>query len=115
MATSANLEQIQRWMQACIQYQGGVEEALVSEAANAAIPAEEARNVVLPGRALTALERLDIYRDMYLLRMEEALGIDFPALKHFLGDDEFMKLVARYTDAHPSRSYTFNRFGDHAG
>jgi len=113
MATSANLEQIQRWMQACIQYQGGVEEALVSEAANAAIPAEEARNVVLPGRALTALERLDIYRDMYLLRMEEALGIDFPALKHFLGDDEFMKLVARYTDAHPSRSYTFNRFGDH--
>jgi len=113
MATNPGLEQIQRWMQACIQYQGGYEEALTSEAAQAAIPAAEARNVVLPSKTLTPMERLDIYRDMYLLRMEEALSIDFPSLKHFLGDDEFMKLVARYTAAHPSRSYTFNRFGDH--
>lgn len=113
MATEPNLEQIQRWMQACIQYQGGCEEALQFEPANAAISADEARTVVRPSKTLTPLERLDIYRDMYLLRMEEALAIDFPALKHFLGEDQFMKLVARYTDAHPSRSYTFNRFGDH--
>ncbi|HEX6896719.1 MAG TPA: DNA-binding domain-containing protein [Bryobacteraceae bacterium] len=113
MATDPGLEKIQRWMQACILNQGTAEEAIASEAAQAAIPAVQAREIVLPSKTLSALERLDIYRDMYLLRMEEALSIDYPALKHFLGDDTFMRLVARYVDAYPSRSYTLNRLGDH--
>ena len=113
MATDLVLEQIQRWMQACIQEQGTCEEAIHSDRAAREIPPDRARTVVLPSKTLTAFERLDVYRDMYLLRMEEALASDFPALKHFLGDDVFMQLVARYTEAHPSRSYTFNRFGDY--
>ncbi len=113
MATDIALEKIQRWMQACIQDQGTCEEAIQSERAQSAIPADKARTVVLPSKTLSSLDRLDIYRGMYLLRMEEALATDFPALKHFLGDDGFMSLVTRYTDAHPSRSYTFNRFGDY--
>ena len=113
MATDPGLEKIQRWMQACILNQGTAEEAIASEAAQAALPAGQAREIVLPSKTLSALERLDIYRDMYLLRMEEALSIDYPALKHFLGDDAFMRLVARYVDAYPSRSYTLNRLGDH--
>ena len=44
---------------------------------------------MLPSQTLTSAERLDIYRDMYLLRMEEALAIDYPGLKHFLGEEEF--------------------------
>jgi hypothetical protein len=113
MATDLALEKIQRWMQACIQEQGPCEEVIERDRVNAEIPAATARTVVLPSKTLSALDRLDIYRDMYLLRMEEALSTDFPALKHFLGEDGFMQLVTRYTDAHPSRSYTFNRFGDY--
>ena len=113
MATSPGLEQIQRWMQACIEHQGTCDEALAAEPANSAIPADQARTMVLPSKTLSALERLDIYRDMYLLRMEEALGADYPALKRFLGDDDFLKLVARYVKVYPSRSYTLNRLGDH--
>lgn len=113
MATDPGLERIQRWMQACILNQGTAEEAIASDAAQAAIPAGQAREIVLPSKTLSALERLDVYRDMYLLRMEEALSIDYPSLKHFLGDDEFMRLVARYVDVYPSRSYTLNRLGDH--
>jgi hypothetical protein len=113
VATDPGLDRIQRWMQACILNQGTVEEAIASEAAQSAIPPEQAREVVLPSKTLSPLERLDIYRGMYLLRMEEALSIDYPALKHFLGADEFMQLVARYVDAYPSRSYTLNRLGDH--
>ncbi|HYL38902.1 MAG TPA: DNA-binding domain-containing protein [Bryobacteraceae bacterium] len=113
MATDPGLERIQRWMQACILDQGTAEEAIASEKAQAAIPAEQARSVVLPSKTLSALERLDIYRDMYLLRMEEALSIDYPSLKHFLGPDEFMRLVTRYVEMYPSRSYTLNRLGDH--
>jgi len=113
MATDPGLERIQRWMQACILKQGTYEEAITSEVAAKAIPAGEAREMVLPSKTLTASERLDIYRDMYLLRMEEALGIDYPGLKHFLGEDGFLGLVARYVDVHPSRTYTLNRLGDH--
>jgi len=113
VATDPGLDRIQRWMQACILNQGTVEEAITSEAAQSAIPQDEAREVVLPSKSLSPLERLDIYRGMYLLRMEEALSIDYPTLKHFLGADGFMRLVARYVDAYPSRSYTLNRLGDH--
>jgi hypothetical protein len=108
-----NLDRIQRWMQACIQNQGTCEEAIQSDPAQSAIPVAEARTLVKPSATLEPLERLDIYRGMYLLRMEEALAIDYPSLKHFLGDDAFMRLVARYVDVYPSRSYTLNRLGDH--
>ena len=74
MVTDQGLARIQRWMQACIEDQGTCEEAIESERAQSAISAEEARSVVLPSKTLSSLERLDIYRGMYLLRMEEALS-----------------------------------------
>ena len=113
MATDPGLERIQRWMQACILDQGTAEQAIAGKRARAAIPTVQARTVVVPSRTLSSLQRLDIYREMYLLRMEEALATDYPGLKHHLGDDEFMRLVARYVDRYPSRSYTLNRLGDH--
>ena len=113
MATDPGLERVQRWMQACILKQGSVEEAILSDGAQAEIPAAVARGMVLPSKTLSALERLDIYRDMYVPRMEEALAIDYPALKHFLGAEAFLRLVARYVIAYPSHSYTLNRLGDH--
>ena len=45
--------------------------------------------MILPSRTLQPEERLAIYQGMYLLRMEEALETDYPALKHFLGDEAF--------------------------
>jgi hypothetical protein len=113
MAIDPGLERVQRWMQTCILNQGTAEEAINSRAAQAAVPADVARELVLPSKTLAPLERLDIYRGMYLLRMEEALAIDYPALKHFLGDEEFMRLVERFVEVFPSRSYTLNRLGDH--
>ena len=113
MATDQALERVQRWMQACIQYQGTCEEAIASDGARTQIPSDDARTVVLPSKTLTSFERLDIYRDMYLLRMEEALAADYPAVKRLLGDDPFMQLVAHYVEVYPSRSYTLNRLGDY--
>jgi len=107
------LDRVQRWMQALIQDQGTCAEAIASERAQVEIPADQARTVVLPSKTLSSFERLDIYREMYLLRMEEALASDYPALKHYLGDEEFMRMVARYVEVYPSRSYTLNRLGDH--
>ena len=104
-------------MQAFILAHGEDEDALRAEAVQAEVPAEVALNMVLPSDTLTSLERVGIYRGMYLARMEEALEADFPAVKHFLVDegcDEgFFDLVAAYVDEYPSRSYTLNRLGDH--
>lgn len=103
LETDLTLEKLQRWMQACILGPRTSEETMLSAAA---------RELVLPSKTLSALERLDIYRDMYLPRIEEALAIDYPALKHYLGAEEFMRLVKRYVKVYPSRSYTLNRLGD---
>ena len=113
MATDPGFERIQRWMQACILEQGSWEEAVHSTRAQEAIPAEHAGEIVLASKTLSAVERLNVYREMYLLRMEEALTSDYPAVKHYLGDEEFMRVVARYVEVYPSRSYTLNRLGDH--
>jgi hypothetical protein len=50
---------------------------------------------------------------MYLMRMEEALESDFPALKHLLGGHGWSDLVRDYVATHPSVSYTLNRLSDH--
>src|SRR5579871_646782 len=117
MATDAahnvSLARLQRWMLECIVHQGSAEDAISSNGARAELPASQAKALILPSKTLAPLERLEIYRGMYVARMEEALAVDYPALKHFLGEDEFLRLAARYVEAHPSRSYTLNRLGDH--
>ncbi|HEY6390929.1 MAG TPA: hypothetical protein VIX89_06615 [Bryobacteraceae bacterium] len=74
MVTDQGLARIQRWMQACIEDQGTCEEAIASERAQSAISAEEARSIVLPSKTLSSLERLDIYRGMYLLTWPRSGG-----------------------------------------
>jgi hypothetical protein len=113
MATDPGLNKIQSWMQALIVNQGTCEEAIASERAQAEIPLADATRLVKPSATMTPLERLDVYREMYLLRLEEALEVDYPALARHLGPDGFTRFVARYADRYPSRTYTLNRLGDH--
>jgi hypothetical protein len=70
-------------------------------------------DVILPSATLRPEERLAIYHDMYVLRMEEALESDYPALQHLLGPAGFRELVTGYVQAHPSRSYSLNFLGRH--
>ncbi len=107
------LARTQRWMQAFILAEGEDQAALMAPQVQAEIPGEEALKLVLPSLTLTPLERVGIYRSMYLSRLGEALETDYPALLHFLGQEGFYSLAARYLDAYPSRSYTLNRLGDH--
>jgi hypothetical protein len=100
-------------MQEVVVHQGSIDEALASKAARAEVPPERLGEVVLPSRTLSPAERVEIYQRMYLLRMEEALEIDYPALRHFLGPRGFRDLVRDYVASFPSRSYTLNRLGDH--
>jgi hypothetical protein len=97
------LGQLQRWMQDCIMTPGPV---------SSVIPANDAPVLIRPSRTLAPLERLDIYRGMYELRLVEALRVDYPGLLHFLGEETFEELARLYVAACPSQSYTLNRLGD---
>ena len=107
------LDTVQRWLQAVIVHPGDTGEALASEQAAREVAPGRLADLVKPSATLTAEEHVAIYHDMYLLRMEEALATDYPALKHFLGGDAFVDLVRDYVEGFPSRSYTLNRLGDH--
>ncbi len=113
MAPEVGLERLQRWMQAVIVHPGDIAEALHCQGAQDEVPAEAVGDVILPSKTLAPAERVAIYHGMYLLRMEEALGTDYPALKHFLGDEGFFDLVRDYVQVHPSRNYSLNPLGRH--
>ncbi len=113
MAEAPSLATVQRWMQAILVHPESAEAGLASPDAVREIAPERIGDVVLPNDRLTSIERVGIYQEMYLLRMEEALSSDYPALVRVLGDHAFSHLVADYVEVHPSRSYTLNRLGDH--
>jgi hypothetical protein len=46
--------------------------------------------------------RLDVYRNAYYVRLEQALARDFSALRAVVGDEAFGRLSAGYLTAHPS-------------
>jgi hypothetical protein len=98
-------------MQAVIEQPGDVADAVRAKAARAELEPSQIERVILPSKTLTAVERVGVYQAMYLLRMIEALEGDYPAVAHYLGDEEFADLVTRYVAVHPSESYTFNRLG----
>lgn len=113
MAPELALGGLQRWMQSVVAHPGPVDEALASPGAASLVPPARIGEVLLPSSRLSPAERIGIYHGMYLLRMAEALGTDYPALAHFLGGERWREVVRRYCEAHPSRSHTLNVLGRH--
>lgn len=56
--------------------------------------------------------RLAIYRDAYQARLLESLASNYPALKTYLGFEEFQKIGCAYTNAHPSLYRSIRWFGN---
>jgi hypothetical protein len=107
------LPRLERWMQAVIVHPGDVEKAVRARSATRHMTVAEARRAILPSKTMEPLERLAVYQEMYPLRMHDALEADYPGLAAFLGHERFSDFVLAYVTAHPSRSYTFARLGDH--
>jgi hypothetical protein len=113
VALEVPLHRLQRWLQEVVVHPGDTAEAVGARRARALVPRRRVGDVILPSATLRPEERLAIYHDMYVLRMEEALQSDYPALQHLLGAAGFRALVAAYVQAHPSRSYSLNFLGRH--
>jgi hypothetical protein len=71
----------------------------------------DASREILPSKTLAPHERLDIYADGYLLRLEEALTDDFMTVKALVGPEGFTRLVREYVTKFPSRHPSLNFLG----
>ena len=111
--TGISLPRMQRWMQEVVVHPGDIDEAVASPSAKKALGRAAIEDVILPSKSLPPAARVGIYQSMYLMRMEEALESDYPALKHLLGGHGWSDLVRDYVAVHPSVTYTLNRLGDH--
>lgn len=109
--TEPGLREIQAWLHTFLVAPGTSQQALEAAEAEAGLSRGSADALISPSPALAPQERLEIYRRMYLLRMEEALEIDFPAVRDRTGRELFSGLVASYVNIYPSNSYTLDHLG----
>lgn len=87
-----------------------------ASAALAALPAEEratAAALVCGDDRLSAIERLDIYANMYFFRIRDALAEDFAAVHAVLGADRFHNLITDYLLAHPPAHFSLRYAGQY--
>jgi hypothetical protein len=107
------LDRIQRWMQTVIMSPGGIDSGVASAEARSLIDVglEDFEKVIRRSRALTGLERLDIYHRAYFSRLVECLREEYPILCRALGDEAFDEFAIDYLQTYPSRSYTLNDLG----
>lgn len=107
------LEQVQAWLHTFVVSPGSGAEALSEAEQKSGLESGSAEQLVLPSPRLSPRERIEIYRGMYLLRMVEAMEIDFPAVQWLVGKRDFSGLVESYVKSYPSRSYTLDHLGRH--
>lgn len=107
------LDEVQRWMQAVITHPAGPAVALESPEAASAITVgpNQVERVVARSRALTSLERLDIYYRAYYARLLDCLREEYSVLAAALGNELFDAFAVAYLQSHPSQSYTLGRLG----
>jgi hypothetical protein len=75
---------------------------------------ERALNALFTGdESLPALERLDIYANMYFYRLLDCLAEDFPKVRTALGPAHFHNLVTDYLLRHPSTHPSLRHLGRH--
>lgn len=111
--TPSTLEELQRWMQAVVTHPAGIASGIESGQASAHIRVapEHAERVVSRSRALSALERLEIYNRAYFARLLECLQEEYSVLAAALSADLFDRFAVSYLCAYPSKSYTLGKLG----
>lgn len=102
-----NLDSIERWLLAVVTHPDGAEGGLRCGEAMALAPqaVDDAESMVTRSASLTAMERLEVYANMYYWRLVDVMYEDLRATHRALGADEYVRLARAYLHAHPSRTY----------
>lgn len=72
----------------------------------------EIEEAIVDTKSVSAQTRLQIYRNAYQSRLEEALASNFPYLKIYLGDEAFHQMSMEYMASHPSIYRSIRWYGD---
>ncbi len=107
-----DFERLQRWMLDVIRHPGGAGEGVAAAAPLHGFEQLALEELILPSHSLSAVQRLDIYADMYRQRLFDTLAKDFPALCHCLGRDGFDGLMIEFVSAHPPHSHSLLHLSD---
>lgn len=108
MEINIDLGRFQRWMSTAIMHLGTDRQALTSQEVEKELPWQDALKFIKPSETLTQLERIGLYRSMYILRLVDVLKIDFPSIAYFLGEKGYRRFVENYLQVYPSQSYNLN-------
>lgn len=108
------LDDLQRWMQGVITHPAGAAAGIESPAAagQISVVSSHVEQVVARSRALSAVERLDIYNRAYFARLLECLREEYSVLAFALGAELFDAFALGYLQTHPSKSYTLGKLGE---
>ncbi len=101
----SRLEALERWMFDSISHPEGLGAGL------AATGTTDLERVILPSKALSAHDRLEIYANAYLWRLLEVMAEEFACVRFVLGEGEFERVVKDYLTRHPSTHYSLQFLG----
>jgi len=73
---------------------------------------DDLERVLRGDERLSAVQRLDIYANMYFFRLYEVLQNDYPVLRVCLGDEAFFRLCTDYLAACPSQHPSVRNVGE---
>ncbi len=60
-----------------------------------------------------AVPAQQVYQNNYLENALNALSIEFPTVKHLLGEDNFRGIMSEYVKTHPKSDFNWSSFGQH--
>src|SRR5437868_1546842 len=108
-----HLRRLQCWFKAVVCCPSGISHGIASPDArrHVEVSPNGLESVVRPSRSLSALARLNIYRQSYFLRLLECLRAEFPSLAAAMGAELFDALSAAYLEAYPSQSPSLSQLG----
>jgi hypothetical protein len=109
----STLAETQRLLWRLIAAPEGVAATLAADADRGGELAAALVNTVRGERALDAVQRLDIYANMYFFRVLDVLKEDHPATLALLGEVGFHNLVTDYLLAHPPAHFSIREVGRH--
>ena len=113
MSAPMDLRRGQEFFWALISAPEGVRPALEDMARRGAIPSPTLDDFIRGDGGLGAIERLDIYANMYFFRLLDCLKEDSPRLAVALGADRFHNLVTDYLLRHPSENPSLRHLSRH--
>lgn len=112
MSVTTDLRRVQELFWRLITAPEGVRPA-VEEMARSGSAAAPVDDLFVGDSGLPAVERLDIYANMYFFRLLDCIGEDYPKTRAAIGADRFHNLITDYLLRHPSGNPSLRHLGRH--